>query len=172
MNNCIRCNKTLKGKGLKGYCNSCYQTERKLNSMPTYALPDKGEVKYSPDGKVICHICGKAFNKVLSHATQYHGIQALDYKKEFGLNLGKGLISDSTKLKYQTSIELNYDTVVIENLIKRGEKTRFIVGSPGRTADKVSLQCRKEFSKRLRAISSEKQNYFSREIKQKEIAVF
>lgn len=149
---CSKCNMTVKGNGLKGLCGRCYQTEKRLSSMPTYPLPNKGEIGYAPDGKVVCHICGKAFDKVLKHAYQYHGILAVEYKKEFGLDLGKGLISDSTKRKHQIAVKKHYDVVVHQNLIKNGEKTRFTKGSYGRPKEKVSLQCYKELSDRFKKI--------------------
>lgn len=156
MANCKRCDIAIRGNGLKGFCNRCYQTEKKLSSMPTYPLPKKGEVGYSPDGKVICHICGKSFNKVLNHAQQYHGISSVEYKKEFGLDIGKGLISNSTKKKLQAAVQKHYDVVVRENLVRNGEKTRFLKGSSGRTKDKVSLQCYKSLSTRFKNVRPRK----------------
>lgn len=171
MANCKRCNASLKANGLKGYCGRCYQVERKLSMMPTYPLPEKGEVGYAPDGKVICHICGKAFNKVLNHASQYHGISSVEYKKEFGLDIGKGLISHSTREKLQTAVQKHYEVVVAQNLIKNGKKTRFTNGSTGRTKEKVSLQCYKKLSSRFKNVRPKKKG-IKIEAKEKQEAIY
>lgn len=170
MGTCRVCGVSVKGNGLKGCCGRCYQMEKKLSSMPTYPLPEKGEVGYAPDGKVICHICGKAFNKVLNHAQQYHGISSVDYKKEFGLDVGKGLISHSTRKKLQIAVEKHYDVVVKQNLVKNGEKTRFLKGSGGRTREKVSLQTFKVMSERFKNIRPNREkNVIKSKEKQKAI---
>ncbi len=99
-----------------------------------------GKVEYSEDGKVICHICGKSFNKLLTHVWQAHGLSEKEYKLKFGLDLYKGLISENTKLKLQEAVKNNYDLVVTQNLVKNGKKSRFEKGSSGRTIDKISPQ--------------------------------
>lgn len=129
-------------KLLCGNCLNVYKNH-KVNS-----IPEIGEVAYDEEGRVICHICGRAFNKVLSHARQRHNISAKEYKKKFGLDLNKGLTSKSTKEALRKSVLKNYDKVVEENLIKNGEKTRFKEGHEGRTADKVSIQTKKRFKER------------------------
>ena len=45
------------------------------------------EIAYSPDGKPICHICGKAYKKPLTHAWQIHGLTEKEYKKSLGWTL-------------------------------------------------------------------------------------
>lgn len=76
----------------------------------------------------------------MAHVWQTHGIYEKDYKKEFGLNVSKGLICNETKERLQKSVAKHYDKVVEKNLIKGGEKSRFRLGSMGRTRDKLSLQ--------------------------------
>lgn len=146
INICDSCGSTNKSFFNKRYqmilCNMCRcEIQSHGNKLPTiYERPQYGEVRYSPEGKPICHICGKAYNKLLSHVWQRHGIMEKDYKKKFGLDLYKGIIAKSTKAKLQKSIEEHYGLVVKQNLIKAGKKTRFHTGMVGRTLDKISAQ--------------------------------
>ena len=123
-------------------CNFCrceiYMNNNKLPIV--YERPQYGEINYSPDGKPICHICGKAYKKLLSHVCQRHELTEKDYKKKFGLDLHKGIISKSTKTKLQKSVREHYSSVVQQNLIGAGQKTRFELGTVGRTLDKISAQ--------------------------------
>ena len=125
---------------VRGMCSKCYQREKNIESLPTYQLPQKGEVVYTSEGKIVCHICGKAFTRLLTHVRQYHGISEKDYKKEYGLILYKGIISESSREKSRKAVFNNYDKVVLDNLVKNGKNTRFKDGYKGRTKDKVSLQ--------------------------------
>lgn len=139
---CLECNTEIKGRMIKGMCSKCYQKSK----QPVYPLPEYGEVKYTHDGKLVCHICGKAFLKLASHTTQTHNLSEKEYKKKFGLNLYTGLASEETKAKLRKAIEENYDKVVVNNLVanEKSHVTRFTKGHPGRTKDKVSEQCRKK----------------------------
>ena len=123
----------------KSLCQTCYRYE---TEHPVHPLPNKGEVVYDEEGKPICHICGRAFKKLASHAYNRHKISASDYKEMFGLNNTKGLIAESTREILREHSKNNYDKVVKENLIKKGENSRFKNGDKGRTKDKVRLQCR------------------------------
>lgn len=137
---CNECGEIIKGRVLRGMCETCYQRWNRDRKTKTYDLPEIGEVKYSPDGLVICHVCGKAYKKLMNHARQIHGLTEKEYKMEFGLNANQGLICESTKRKLQHAVEKHYDTVVLKNLIKNGEKTRFYKGSQGRSRSKISVQ--------------------------------
>lgn len=53
------------------YCNRYYQ---RMRNSKVYPLPLKGEVKYREDGKPICHICGRSFNKLMLHVYQVHNM--------------------------------------------------------------------------------------------------
>lgn len=107
-------------------CDKCYQRERR--STVTYPLPEYGEVGYSPEGKPICHICGKAYDKLMIHVYQIHGMSHDEYKKEFGLDLGKGLMSEESKELARKRVFENYDVSIAENLLERGKATRFEEG--------------------------------------------
>lgn len=60
---CSICNKDVNKRFVKGICITCYDRLKADNKKKVYELPKKGEVKYSPDGLVICHICGRAYKK-------------------------------------------------------------------------------------------------------------
>lgn len=127
-------------KIVKGMCSKCYQREKNIESLPTYQLPKKGEIGYTSDGRIICHLCGKAFTRLLTHVRQYHNMNEKEYKKEFGLILYKGIISEKSRDKSRKAVLDNYEKVVLDNLVTKGESTRFKVGSEGKTREKMSLQ--------------------------------
>ena len=162
MRRCSRCERTseshriIKSKEYGMLCDRCYQREK--NNPITYKLPEYGEVTYSPDNKPICHICGKAFNKILSHARQVHKVSAREYKETYGLDVKKGIMSPkSTSLARQRVYE-NYDVSIENNLLDRGKKSRYKEGHKGRTKDQVSEQTRRRLVKQLRINDSSKEN--------------
>lgn len=154
MRKCRLCDRTsngyriIKSKEHGMLCDRCYQRER--NNSITYDLPKYGEVALNPEGKPICHICGKAFDKILAHAWQVHDINAYDYKKEFGLDVQKGIMSEESTELASTRLHENYDVAVVENLLEKGKPTRFNKGHEGRTKDLVSEQTRRRLIKQLR----------------------
>jgi len=89
-----------------------------------------------------CLICGKAFHRVTTHVRQVHNMTAREYKKEFGLDLIKGITSDESRIKSSEAVKRNYKTVVVGNLLQAGEKNRFKPGCAGRTKEMVSEQTR------------------------------
>lgn len=126
-------------KTQKTLCAKCRRYE--LNH-PVNPLPKKGEVAYDEQGRPICHVCGRAFNRVTSHANNAHGLSAYEYKEKFGLNNNTGLLIESTKNKLRNHIKNNYKKVVEDNLINKGKKYRFEDGHEGRPLSKVRLECR------------------------------
>jgi len=109
-----------------------------------------GIVEYDENGNPICEICGKAFKRVLSHVRQKHDMDEKTYKKINGFDLRKGICSkESSEATRKKTLE-NYDKCIGENLIKKGEKSRFDIGSKGRTKDKVSEQTRIMLKERLK----------------------
>jgi hypothetical protein len=108
-----------------------------------------GTIEYDEDGKPMCEICGKHFHRVIYHVRQKHDMNERDYKKEFGFDVKKGICSLESKDKSRKAVFDNYDKVVSNNLIEKGAKSRFKVGSQGRTKDMVSAQTKKMLIKRL-----------------------
>lgn len=109
-----------------------------------------GIIEYDDAGKPICEICGKAFNRVLSHVRQKHDMSEREYKLEFGFDLYKGICSLESAQKSREKALEYYDIVIAQNLINNGSKTRFVKGSKGRTKDKVSPQTRNALKERLK----------------------
>jgi hypothetical protein len=124
--------------------------QRAKRAGKVYDLPSYGELGYSEDGKPICHVCGQAFDKVLSHVWQVHGMTEQEYKKQFGLETTKGIMSEKSTLLARQRNKENYAVVVEENLLVAGTETRFKKGSDGRTRDKVSEYTRKKLVERIR----------------------
>lgn len=57
-----------------------------------------GILAYDPiDDKVQCHICGHWFRSLGPHVQKAHGWTADDYREEFGLDRGQGLICEGTR---------------------------------------------------------------------------
>lgn len=138
---CKDCGSSYKVAYYKEYkeylCKSCL----KINiEHPVNSLPSPGEIKYDMEGRPICHICGRAYNKLMQHARLKHNLNAIEYKKMFGLNLNKGIISKKSKAILRQHVEKNYSNVVENNLLIYGKKSRFQKGHEGRTKDKLSLQ--------------------------------
>lgn len=156
MKKCSLCERTeenyriIKSKKYGLICRRCYQRERKSDIR--YRPPEYGEIKYSPEGKPICHICCKAYDKVLAHVWQVHKLSAREYKRDYGLDVIKGIMSEeSTEIARQRNKE-NYDLVVEENLLDKGEETRFKEGFKGRTRDQMSEQTRRRLVKQANRI--------------------
>ena len=131
----------IKNKDVGFLCSRCYQRHRRMKVV--HELPGYGEIKCDDDGKPICHICGEAYSKVLAHAWQVHEITAYDYKKEFGLDTTVGILSEDSRKIARVRNKENYDKVVVENLLVKGEDTRFVKGYAGRTKEQVSEQTRR-----------------------------
>lgn len=122
-------------------CSKCYQLyQYHKGAMVHHKLPAKGVIELDEDGLPICHICGLAIKKLMSHVRQRHNMTAYEYKIKFGLYTGKGIMSNSsTMLARKRNLE-NYNSVVTENLLKKGTATRFSLGATGRLKTSVSLQ--------------------------------
>lgn len=101
-----------------------------------------GVIEYNEDGQPMCEICGNYFNRVIAHARQKHHISEKEYKLQFGFNLRKGICSKESSEKSRERVFENYEQCIGKNLELLGQKSRFKVGSEGRTQDKVSEQTR------------------------------
>lgn len=124
-------------------CSVCYQIVR--SSSKVFEKPPYGEIVYDPEGKPICHICGRSYKKLISHVIQRHHISQEEYKTQFGLDKGKGIMcEESTQIARKRNKE-NYEKVVKGNFLEKGKETRFEKGHH-RTNDRYfSEQSRKKF---------------------------
>ena len=80
---CKECGKIIEGKSYSGDCQGCYHYFR--NGGTVNPLAEHGRIKHDATGKVICHICGRAYTRLGSHVKESHGITIEEYKEEFGL---------------------------------------------------------------------------------------
>lgn len=149
---CSKCNEVVNTRLILGMCSRCYQRERANSKKKVYPLPKKGEVAYAPDGTVICHICGRSYNKVLAHVWQVHNMTEKEYKDEFDLIHRNGLVSESTKVKLQKAVVDNYDKVVTDNLVNGGKSTRFKSGEVQGKSRRVSLEEKRRLHIHIRQI--------------------
>jgi len=72
-----------------------------------------------------CKICGKKFDRVCTHIRQKHKISAREYKKMFGLDLKRGLISEKDRAIMRKHTLTNG---TVRNVIEGGVATRFKKG--------------------------------------------
>jgi hypothetical protein len=111
-----------------------------------------GIIEYNEEGLPKCEICGKYYNRVVSHVRQSHDMSAKDYKKEYGFDNKKGICSEKSANATRIKTMSNYDTVIAQNLLVGGKKSRFKQGSEGRTKDKVTEQTRIRLSEQFNSI--------------------
>lgn len=87
-----------------------------------------GKINYDSKGNPVCELCGKGFARLGRHVWQSHNMKARDYKKMFGLDVSKGLISEASRRKISKATKKNYDLVIKKNLLEKGKDTRFYKG--------------------------------------------
>jgi len=117
-----------------------------------------GIIEYNHLGKPICEICGKPYDRVLSHVRQKHNMDEKSYKKKFGFDLTKGICSKDSALKTRIQTLKNFDKCVGKNLIDRGVNSRFEKGCKGRTKEKVSEQTRLALMENTKNFKHSKKN--------------
>ena len=126
----------------------CANCIKMYKEHPVNPFPAAGEIMFDEQSRPICHICGRAYNKLMSHVRLKHDLTAVEYKKLFGLNTTKGIVSPITADVLRHHVDKHYETVVQGNLIICGVETRFEKGSKGRTKEQLSLQALKELQSR------------------------
>ena len=109
-----------------------------------------GILEYNEEGEPKCEICGKFFNRVISHVRQKHFLNEKEYKKQFGFDLKRGICSKESSEKSRIKTLDNYEKCINQNLKIKGFKNRFKLGDKGRTKDKVSEQTRIRLKERLK----------------------
>lgn len=119
---------------MQGYCQVCYHyfiTEGK----EVYPLPKVGEITYAPNGDCICPFCGKAFRKLGGHFWQAHKMTS----KEAHHKIGWDLNAKASNINYRALMQNRLQPkCVADNLILKGQSTRFSKHSIGRPKSKVS----------------------------------
>ena len=90
-------------------CHKCYIHHKE---HPINKKPKKGIMGYDDEGRVICHICGRAYNRLTTHLRLRHKICKDDYLEEFGLNRTQKLTSERHRKKLIDS------STTLDNVIK------------------------------------------------------
>lgn len=117
-----------------GYCQACYKYFK--DGKKIYPIPADGTIISNEDGEIICHECGKAFAKLGNHIHQRHNMTLNEYKDKHKLYHNDKLTSEDYQERMRKYTDENYRKVVIKNLIKKGKKTRFKIGSITKGAGK------------------------------------
>lgn len=123
MKTCVECGRRnervrLKKKYDKILCDVCYKTYK---NNPVKYIPPHGEVHKDIEGKIICHICGRSYNKLGAHIVQRHKITVDKYRELFELNRKQSLTSEPLKIKYRNNKNIeNIDKYRIT--FKKGHK--------------------------------------------------
>lgn len=119
---------------LQGYCQSCYRYFI-LENKTVHPLPEYGEITYTEEGDCICPFCGKAYRKLGGHFVQAHGLSSADAHKLAGWDRS----AKATNVDYRNLMRRKLQTkCVTVNLIQKGKRTRYTLGSAGRPKEKVS----------------------------------
>lgn len=132
---CKECGKQIGYKVFSGgTCQACYNYFRKGGIV--YPIPEYGRIKHDVNGKVICHICGRAFTRLGSHIREHHNMAIKEYKEKFGLCANARTTENSYS---QTMRKHAYDNHMVEQLLEVGKDTRLQKGNSVRKG-KVRLQ--------------------------------
>lgn len=79
---CKECGREIT-KSYSCLCQACYHYFRHGGTINP--IPEKGRIAYDINGKVVCHICGRAYTRLGSHVRENHHMTIEAYKEEFGL---------------------------------------------------------------------------------------
>ena len=118
MYTCSECGKLI-DRSYSGMCQGCYNYFRKGGTINK--LPEHGRIAYDVNGKVVCHICGRAYTRLGSHVKESHDMTIEEYKEEFGLCAS----AKTTERTY--SDMMHYNAIINEmdkQLIRTGRNTR------------------------------------------------
>ena len=84
MKTCVQCGKLIAGAAYLGsLCQGCYRYFH--DGGTANPIPPPGTIAKDHRGYVVCHICGRAYKRLGSHAKESHGMTAAEYKMKFGL---------------------------------------------------------------------------------------
>lgn len=117
-------------------CDNCHKL---FINHPVNEIPNKGEITYDERGRIICHICGRAYDKLTSHIKQAHKIDSNEYKERFGINRTFSLTSESFKTKCRENVNKN-DAIKRLKHFEKGEANYLDENGNVRAAKKRRLQ--------------------------------
>lgn len=135
MKQCKRCGHTIVRSSPQArnvvFCSVQCRNKHYAQTMPSRQKEYQRERKNAIEqrdrkkrGKLQCLICGLWYKAPLHHAWQIHGVDEAAYKKHFGLDHKKGLITARLKEIKKAHVFAN-ETV---NNLKAGKPFRFVPG--------------------------------------------
>ena len=122
---CIKCGLKRFRHASKGLCTGCYQKLRKAiikdKELKWYTesgrfYGERGVIRYDEKEhhKLQCYICGRYYENLGTHISEWHMVSVDWYKAEFGVKATFGLVTEQMKV----------------DLAKTANKTRSIYGTP------------------------------------------
>lgn len=133
---CRECGKQINGNVYHDcMCQSCYRYFKDGGRI--HPIPEHGRIEHDENGKVICHICGRAYTRLGSHVKESHKMNIRDYKEKFGLCVGSRTTEDNYS---KTMRKLAYENNMDKMLLETGKNTRFKKGDCLRKGKQVRLQ--------------------------------
>lgn len=132
---CKECGKPTP-KSYSGMCQSCYRYFKEGGTINP--LPEHGRIAYDANGRVICHICGRAYTRLGSHVKESHEMTIDGYKEMFGLcKRSRTTESSYSNMMHNYSEKYNMS----ERLTEAGKGTRIKKGDTAMRKNKrVRLQ--------------------------------
>lgn len=106
-----------------GLCQSCWTYYRKGGKV--HPLPPKGVIAKDSRGYIVCHICGKAYKRLGSHAKEKHHMSIAEYKAKFEL-CNNAKTTESNYSQHMSKLAYKYD--MDKQLIEAGKDTRIAKG--------------------------------------------
>ena len=102
--------------------------EGRRKYMNKYQRDQRNAIASKPSkDKIKCLICGRWYKQVCTHVVQVHKITAREYRKQFGLDVKRGLLPDYLRQLYRKQV---FENGTLNNL-KAGKKNWFKKGQKG-----------------------------------------
>jgi hypothetical protein len=133
---CKECGKPIESNRMKGMCQTCYNYFR--NGGVVNPIPAHGKIEHDKNGKIICHICGRAYTRLGSHVREFHNMTIEEYKEQFGLCKR----AKTTEQNYSNKMSAHAkNNNMDKQLIEAGKNTRIKKGDTTKRKNKeVRLQ--------------------------------
>ena len=144
---CTCCDWEIVRVNSAGLCSACQLYFE--NGGTINPLPEPGTITYDYRGYVVCHICGKAYKRLGTHAKQFHNMTIKEYKERFGLcNNARTTEANYSRMMSNYAYQYNMP----EQLRITGADTRI---KPGDTHLRLGKQVRLQEKMRLSRMSHE-----------------
>ena len=126
---CEHCNGGRKGRHIayreefkQVLCHNCYDHHKE---HPVHPLPALGKIEVDDRGRIICHICGRAYDKLTAHIIQRHKMTKKEYTSKFSLNSGVRLTSETHRNVLREKIKVQEN---LKDITEINKATRFKKG--------------------------------------------